>query len=315
MDDIITSKAVLSTKFQFLVDSIRQDIYRRHCYLCDSTFSSPLRICEPCFWDLPWQQRFCLSCGLPLPANRMTPPLNARLCYPKPGYPKPGYPKPGYPERRYPDPVNPDTQLVHVAPALRCLNCLLEDFHFDRCITPFVYGFPIAEVIHQYKYQRKRYWRAFIGGLLKRYATTFREALYTDLSYPLPDFIVPVPISDKKLGERHFNQAEDIARSLAKSLSAPMELQAIRKNNESRTQAGLSFSERQFNSRHAFSAGKNIGRLHARSVLIVDDIITTGSTVNQVAGIIREAGATSIEVWGVARTPKKDEYNNQDNYS
>lgn len=295
MDDIITSRKKLSTKFQFLVNSFREDIYRRHCYLCDESYSSKLQICEPCFWDLPWQERSCIRCGLPHASAIIGQLHDAQLSYP------------AFANKNN---ALPDHLLKKLSVSFRwrCIACYQQDLSFDRCITPFTYQYPVSDIILNYKYQRQRYWRSCINRLFSNYIALFRNDLYDKLSFPLPDIVVPVPISPMKLYSRQFNQAEEIARNIAKALAVPQENHAVIKVRDTPAQASLSFNQRQRNSQQAFSLGKGAGTLQGKAVMIVDDVITTGSTANQMAKLVKQAGATSVEVWGLARTPKTGEH-------
>lgn len=288
MDDIITSRKKLSTKFHFLVNSFKKDVYRRHCYLCQGIYSSKSCVCEACFWDLPWKQCSCLGCGLPLSGNWGSS-LQSRLYYPAIGnmlHPESG--------------ISGDQHFFRSS----CPACTATPFEFDRCITPLAYAFPIAEIIHQFKYHKKRYWRYFLGDLLTLYLKTFQSDLYTGSEYPTPELIIPVPISAAKLFQREFNQSLGIAHNLAKALSAPVEHSAIITNNRTTSQASLTRNQRLSHSQNAFQAGSQFEKIRGKSIMIVDDVITTGSTANQIARLAKQAGATSVEVWGIARTPK-----------
>ncbi len=287
MEDIITSGKKLSTKFHFLVNSFKKDIYRRHCYLCQAVYSSHLCVCEACFWDLPWKQCSCLRCGLPIATN-WDSSLQSRLHYPAAG-------------EQFP------IEKVEVGQHFfrnSCLECTAAPFEFDRCITPLTYSFPIGEIIHQFKYQKRRYWRYFLNDMLMLYLKAFRSDLYDASDYPTPELIIPVPISAAKLFQREFNQSHGIASKLAQAFAAPIAQSAISTSFRSVSQASLSRSQRLTHSQDAFQAGNQFAEIRGKSIMIVDDVITTGSTANQIARLAKKAGATSVEVWGIARTPK-----------
>lgn len=288
MDDIITSKKKLSTKIRFLVNSFKEDIYTRHCYLCDATTSAKISLCEACFRDLPWKLDCCTRCGLEVDSQPYKRQHNPPLDYPQSSQ-KISYLKEANSFSTHAD----------------CIECRNQHYYFDRCITPFNYTFPIPEIIYQYKYLNKRFWKRPLGSLLTLYLLNVIDHHYADKLYPYPDVIVPVPISSSKLKQRQFNQTEELARFLCRRLDATLVTQATKRHDDTPSQVSLSLTERRANTKAAYSPGRLIKLVENKSVLIVDDVITTASTVDEIARILKNAGAKSVEVWGLARTPKR----------
>jgi len=173
-------------------------------------------------------------------------------------------------------------------PAL-CGACLLHPPAFDACVAPFRYAFPVDRMIQGLKYRRQLYYGRILGQLLARHVAR-REMR--------PELVIPVPLSMTRYRERGFNQARELAWPVCKTLGLRLCADLIERQRETREQAGLDRKERLQNTRDAFTL---IAPLPARHVAIVDDVVTTGSTVNEVAKLLRSAGAEWIEVWAAAR--------------
>ncbi len=117
------------------------------------------------------------------------------------------------------------------------------------------------------------------------------------------DIVIPVPMHKKDLGERGYNQSGIAARKIAKSLGVPCKEKALKKTNKTRRQADLSRNARSRNLFGAFTADAVLVR--DKKILIVDDIITTGSTLEECKNTLMAAGALSVEAAVIARTPLK----------
>lgn len=170
-----------------------------------------------------------------------------------------------------------------------CGVCLLHPPAFDACIAPFRYAFPVDRMIQGLKYRRELYYARILGQLLSQHVSN-REMR--------PELVIPVPLATARYRERGFNQARELARPLCKTLGLRLCCDLLERRRETREQAGLDRKDRLQNTRDAFEL---IAPLPARHVAIVDDVVTTGSTVNEVAKLLRAAGAEWIEVWAVAR--------------
>jgi ComF family protein len=115
---------------------------------------------------------------------------------------------------------------------------------------------------------------------------------------PWPDYIVPVPLHPQRLRERGFNQALELARAAAQRFRIPLATEGLRRIRRTTPQIQLDARQRRTNLLGAFAPG----RLPTGSrVAIMDDVITTASTVAECAQILRASGATDIEVWAIAR--------------
>jgi ComF family protein len=146
-------------------------------------------------------------------------------------------------------------------------------------------------LIHQYKY----------GGNLAL-ARLFATALAGRIISPV-DLIIPMPLAPARLRERGFNQALEIARATSRLTGSVLVATACRRVRDSAPQATLPWKERAKNIRGAFVCDTD---LTGKRVAIVDDVMTTGATLDELARNLRKAGALEIQGWVVARTLKQD---------
>lgn len=168
-----------------------------------------------------------------------------------------------------------------------CGPCLRRPPRFDRVTAVFAYRFPVDALIQAFKY----------GGRLPL-ARVLGEALARTVARDV-EAIVPMPLAPGRLAERGFNQALEIARAVARRTGLPLLPFACRKLVETPPQAALPWKERAKNVRRAFACDAN---LTGRRIAVVDDVLTTGATLNELARVLRKAGAREISGWVVART-------------
>lgn len=179
--------------------------------------------------------------------------------------------------------------LAHSAGACPALAA---EWRVERVLAPFSYAAPLDHYVRAFKYHGVRELGRTLGLLLA--AEARRETLAVDA-------LVPVPLHPLRLRERGYNQATEIARTLGAELGLPILLGGIGRLRESRQQAGQSAGRRRANVAAAFAAHRGLG---GRAIAIVDDVITTGATVNARAAALLAAGASRCEAWAVARTPE-----------
>jgi len=113
-----------------------------------------------------------------------------------------------------------------------------------------------------------------------------------------PELILPVPLYKSRYRERGFNQAIEIARTVGKELQIPLDITSCRRHRDTPHQTQLPAQKRRKNLKNAFSVIKPI---HARHIAILDDVMTTGSTVHELAYVLKKAGASRVDVWVCAR--------------
>jgi ComF family protein len=118
---------------------------------------------------------------------------------------------------------------------------------------------------------------------------------------PSPDLVLPVPLAPARLAERGFNQAVELARPLAKLLGVPLETSRVHRRRDTVPQASLPWKERKQNIRHAFECELD---LTGKQVLVVDDVMTTGATLDELARTLKAHGAARVENFVLARALK-----------
>jgi ComF family protein len=160
----------------------------------------------------------------------------------------------------------------------------------DRTLSGFHYQSPVDYLILQLKFGGKLHLAPLLGKL-----TAERLAPHLD---SLPECIIPVPLHPHRLRERGFNQALELARPLASYLKIPINAHAVRRIRPTAAQSSLPRQERKQNVRDAFALRNPLA---ARHVAILDDVLTTGHTVGELAKILRRAGAQTVEVWTCTR--------------
>lgn len=153
------------------------------------------------------------------------------------------------------------------------------------------YEGPIQSAIHELKYDRNT-------GLAVNLATYLHQYL-EDLEWDV-DLIVPVPLGRKRKRERGYNQAILLAKPIAWSLGLPLRPGALQRIRETQAQVGLTKRQRVTNVRDAFSADEEIVR--GKHVLVVDDVVTTGATLNACAKALKEAEAVKVFGLTLARS-------------
>lgn len=166
-----------------------------------------------------------------------------------------------------------------------CLDCSNKQLHYDRGYALWVYKKGIKESIYAFKYQnRKEYAHYYTMELLKYYGSTL-EKLQLDV-------VMPIPISRKKKIKRGFNQAELIAKPIAKALGVQIDTKTLIRIKDTTPQKKLNNKDRIKNLEKAFKILKN--SVEYKNVLLVDDIYTTGSTISECAKILKASGAERI---------------------
>ena len=159
----------------------------------------------------------------------------------------------------------------------------------------------VKEIIHQLKYE------PFVKDLAKTLTELIIAHFFLLDNKKVWEnkILVPIPLERKKLKWRGFNQAEEIAKELANKLGIPLLTECLKKIKITLPQAELSEKERKGNIKGAFLA-RNTNLIKNKKVLLVDDVYTTGATMEEAAKVLKEAGAK--EVWGVvvAREPLID---------
>jgi len=170
-----------------------------------------------------------------------------------------------------------------------CGGCLASPPNFDRLIAPFVYDFPVDALIRALKYGK----RLTIARLLANaMAPVIDEAA---------DVILPMPLSEARLRERGFNQAQEIARHLGRATGIHVQASLCRRVRDTPPQAALPWKQRARNVRRAFVCDADLDGLR---VAVVDDVATTCATLNEISRVLKRAGASRVVGWSAARALK-----------
>jgi competence protein ComFC len=174
-----------------------------------------------------------------------------------------------------------------------CQNCAGRKLHFDCAVAPFLSRGVVREFIHRFKYDRE-------FSLRLPLADWAAEGLADERLCARPiDGFVPVPLHSARFRERDFNQAAELARLLSRRTGIPL-LNALRRIRYTSTQTALDRHQRMENLRNAFRVPHSPAVLQ-RHLVLVDDVFTTGSTVDECARVLRQSGAASVRVLTVAR--------------
>lgn len=171
-----------------------------------------------------------------------------------------------------------------------CGECQKNPPAYDSTCVVFRYAAPVDRLIQHLKYHG----RLDLSRVLGRYLADHMLAL----NAPHPDVIVPVPLHVSRLRDRGYNQSLEIARVVARQMRVPLDWQGTRRTRATAPQTDLPRDQRRKNVRGAFTAGTGFAGL---SVAIVDDVMTSGHTVNALAESLRRSGAREVRVWVVAR--------------
>ena len=152
----------------------------------------------------------------------------------------------------------------------------------------------LREAIQRFKYEEAFYLHQPLGRLLA-------ETVAKKLSLEPADLIVPVPLHLSKLRERTYNQSLLLARTLVKTLQLPIEAQGLERTRPTLSQQGLKAEERKRNLKGAFSLNTKVKDCR---ILLVDDVLTTGTTARECSRILRKGGARDVQVAVLARAAK-----------
>lgn len=183
----------------------------------------------------------------------------------------------------------------------KCGDCLNKSPYFDETVALFAYQRPINHMLIQYKYHGHLYYLPTFADMLALKIL----AHYQKHQRALPDMILAVPLGAARLKQRGFNQSLEIAKQLSQTLGIPYQAQAIIRLRDTRMQAGLNLKLRQKNLQNAFGLVNNhkiYRTLKNKKIAVVDDVLTTGATLNALAKLLKEAGAYSVDNWVIART-------------
>ena len=175
-----------------------------------------------------------------------------------------------------------------------CGRCLAEPPAFDATAAALRYEFPATRLVQAFKYSGA-------VGLAGALASLLENAIQIQAaSAGRPDLLLAMPLTRARLAERGYNQAREIARVLARRMNLPLDRDGVTRVRHGAPQAALPLPERRRNVQGAFAAARSFAGL---DVAVVDDVMTTGATLHELASVLKAAGAARVSNWVVARTP------------
>ena len=170
-----------------------------------------------------------------------------------------------------------------------CGRCLSDPPHYDATVAALAYEFPADALVHSLKFRGELALAGFLGHLLSQHVAT------EDI-----DLIVPVPLSTVRLRDRGYNQSVEIARYVRPK---KLDLSLCERSRDTPAQMDLPYADRRRNVRGAFRCTRAI---LGGSVAVVDDVMTTGATLDELAAVLKAAGAARVVNWVVTRTLPAD---------
>jgi ComF family protein len=184
-------------------------------------------------------------------------------------------------------------------PAADCPDCEARSPEFDRAVAALHYAAPWSTLISRLKFQG----RTELGPALGHLLADAVSQQWAARQLPWPDVVMPVPVSSQRLAERGFNQSWLIARACASRLALPCEHRALRRVQHTERLMNMSAEERALALNAAFAVPpEHTAHVFGRHVALVDDVLTTGATLDAASMALREAGAHTVSVWVVAKT-------------
>ncbi len=177
------------------------------------------------------------------------------------------------------------------SPGHRCGDCRSDPPFFDRIMTPYSFDGVLAKAVFLYKYNRKVSLASPLVALILPFLESIEKI----------DLILPVPLHQERLREREFNQSLLLGNVLGKVLKKPVEEHLLIKIKPTDHQMKLNRSDRRKNLKHSFRVS-DARRIAGKKVLLVDDVFTTGATMNECAKVLKKEGCQEVIGCAIGRT-------------
>lgn len=180
--------------------------------------------------------------------------------------------------------------LINLPPKeIHCANCSENNFQFERIIKAFDYGHPLDRILHQLKYSAKLEYTSLLSQL-------FWHKISRQL-HELPDAIIPIPLHKNKQQQRGFNQVHELLREFRQQ-NPKTPLIIAQRTKETQQQAALNRQQRLTNLTNAFMIDIPLA---GKKVAIIDDVVTSGTTVNEMTKLCKKLGAQQVTIWCLMR--------------
>ena len=234
------------------------------CPICQLPQSGSL-LCDCCYSILAQTEAGCFQCAEPLP-----------LC------------------------LDLRSKVDNNLPPIRCGRCQKVPPAFDQVIAQLAYQEPLSKLIQQYKFSHQlRLIPCLTDCIIKQIEYSLENG------YQLPDALVAVPLHRHRLRQRGFNQSLLLANRVSKHFQIPLLKQLVIRTKKTGEQATLKRKHRIRNIYNAFETTQNFQEdiSDVNKLAIIDDVITSGSTCNELARILKKAGIIFVDIWCIAKTP------------
>lgn len=178
-----------------------------------------------------------------------------------------------------------------------CLDCQNREMEFDRAFAPLAYNGAAVALVTKLKFHGRKY---LAQGMAKQMTDRFLE------EEKAVDAVIPVPLHPNRQKQRGYNQSELLARVIASDLRLPIDLASLRREKDTLASSSLQGGRaaREENLKDAFKV-TDAEKVKGKTILLVDDVLTTGTTANQAAKVLKQAGAKAVYVLTFASTREK----------
>lgn len=255
-------------------------LYPPTCVLCGAPGEAGRDLCAGCHADLPLIGAHCARCAQPFSTSAASTLASERMA------------------NVMVSSASPSADMSAVMSAGTggiCGRCQQAPPPFARCTAAFRYEEPLSSLVVEIKFRSRLNLIRLLGELLT-------ETLSADSERPdwqPPAAIVPVPLHPRRLRTRGYNQALELARVVGRRLAIPVNHRCCRRTRATQAQTELDERLRLTNIRDAFEVTEPL----PRHLAILDDVVTTGATVSELARRLTQAGCERVDVWALARTP------------
>ncbi|EPR9081162.1 DNA utilization protein GntX [Cronobacter dublinensis] len=198
-------------------------------------------------------------------------------------------------QRRRQTPVCPQCGLPAALETLPCGRCLQKPPVWQRLIAASDYAPPVSALVHQFKFHGRTALAPALARLLLLNVLAAKRAA----ALPAADLIISVPLHRTRAWRRGYNQSALIANTLSRWLGVRYAPGAVTRIKSAPPQRQLNARQRRSNLKNAFRVELPVAGLH---IVLVDDVVTTGSTVAQIARLLKRNGAATVQVWCLCRT-------------